>query len=246
MGQRIELDAGHFSAYLAAPTGPLRGALIVIHEIWGLVDHITAVADRFAAEGYLVLAPDLLSEVGIEARIGLELQGIMFHADPETRSNGQTRLREKMAPLQSPEYAEFAVDALKKCVDYLAAQPGVDGRIAVTGFCFGGSYSFALATADSRVRAAAPFYGQPPALDAVAAISAPVHAFYGRTDERLMDSLPEVTAAMTDAGVDFTAQVYEGAGHAFFNDTNPFTYNAEAASDAWTRVLAFLDRSLNR
>lgn len=240
----IDLDDGAFTAYLSEPAGPPRGALILIHEIWGLVDHITDVADRFAAEGYLVLAPDLLSKIGIDARLGDELQSIMRDPDPERRSAGQPLLREKMAPMQSPEYAAFAVDALKKSVDYLAGQAGVDGRIAVAGFCFGGTYSFALAASDTRVRAVVPFYGAPPALEQVGAITAPVFALYGDEDKRLMDSLPAVTTAMTDAGVDFTTKVYDGVGHAFFNDTNPFAYNAEAASDAWTRVLGFLELSL--
>jgi carboxymethylenebutenolidase len=238
----IDLDG--FSGYLSEPDGAPRGALIVIHEIWGLVDHIKDVADRFAAEGYLVLAPDLLSQVGIDAHVGAELQGIMQNPDPEKRNAGQPLLREKMAPLQAPGYAQFAVDALKRCVDYLARQPGIDGRIAVTGFCFGGTYAFALAAADSRVRAVVPFYGSPPALDQVGAITAPVLAFYGANDERLMLSLPDVTTAMTDAGVDFRTKVYDGAGHAFFNDTNPYSYNAEVASDAWSRAVTFLERSL--
>jgi carboxymethylenebutenolidase len=244
MGQTIDFDG--FAGYLSEPGGSPRGALIVIHEIWGLVDHIKDVTDRFAAEGFLALAPDLLSSVGIDAHIGEELQAILRHPDPAQRSAGQPRLREKMAPLQAPEFAVFAVDALVKSVDYLAGQPGIDGRIAVVGFCFGGTYAFALAAADPRVRAAVPFYGSPPALDQVGAITAPVLALYGSTDERLMGSLPDVTQAMTDAGVDFTTKVYDGAGHAFFNDTNPITYNAEAASDAWKRVLAFLEQSLGR
>ena len=74
-------------------------------------------------------------------------------------------------------------------------------------------------------------------------ISGPVLAFYGDQDSRLMESLPQVTEAMAAAGVDFTAQVYPGVGHAFFNDTNPVTYDAAAAADAWTRTLSFLERS---
>ncbi|MGO4689997.1 dienelactone hydrolase family protein [Glaciibacter sp. 2TAF33] len=242
MGRSIDLDG--FTGYLSEPAGVPRGALIVIHEIWGLVDHITDVADRFAAEGYLVLAPDLFSSVGVDAHIGEELQRVMFSTDPEERSAAQPRLREKMAPLQAPEYSVFAVDALKKCVDYLVGQPHVNGRLGVIGFCFGGSYAFALAAADPRVRAAVPFYGSPPERDELGAISAAVLAVYGAKDERLMASLPDLTAAMADAGVDFTTKVYDGAGHAFFNDASPFTYNAPAAADAWTRALEFLERSL--
>ncbi|RNE66478.1 dienelactone hydrolase family protein [Cryobacterium tepidiphilum] len=244
MGQMIDLPGGAVSAYLCEPTGPARGGVVLIHEIWGLVDHITDVADRLAAEGYITIAPDLLGPVGIPAELGTELQSIMFNPDPAVRSAGQPLLRERMAPIHAPDFARFALDALHACVDHLAARPEVAERIAVTGFCFGGSYSFALAAADPRIVAAAPFYGSPPALDAVGDITASVYAFYGGTDERLMRSLPEVTAAMTDAGVDLTAQVYPGAGHAFFNDTNPQTYDPAAAADAWARLLAFLEWSL--
>lgn len=247
MGKIIELGTDEtFDAYVASPptgegTAP-KGAIIVIHEIWGLADHIKGIADRFAAEGYLALAPDLLSHAGIDAHLGVELQQIMFSADEKVRSEGQPRLREALSPLRAPEFAAWAVSALKQCVDYLAEQPGVDGRIAVTGFCFGGSYSFALAAADSRVSAAVPYYGQPPESSDVSKIEAPILAFYGANDENLIKTLPDVTAAMSSAGVDFTSKVYEGTGHAFFNDTNARTYNADIAADAWVRTLEFLDK----
>ncbi|MBB5842773.1 carboxymethylenebutenolidase [Conyzicola lurida] len=243
MGSMIEL-ADNLTAYRAEPVGEVRGGLVLIHEIWGLVAHITDVADRFAAEGYLVLAPDILGPTGVSAEVGDELQRLLFNSDEKTRTEAQPILREKLAPSNAPEYAAWAVGALRSAVDYLDAQPGVDGRIAVTGFCFGGGYSFALAAADPRVRAAVPFYGYPPT--AVDTIGCPVLAFYGDEDERLMTSLPALTATMADAGVTFTAQTYEGAGHAFFNDTNGMTYRPDAAADAFARALAFLRTTLSR
>jgi len=239
------VTATEFSAYVVRPDGAPKGALVLIHEIWGLVEHITGIADRFAAEGYLVIAPDLLSSIGIEAQVGLELNAIMKSTDEKVRSEGQPRLRAAFAGIHVPEYAAWAVAALGASVDYLAEQPGIDGRIAVTGFCFGGTYSFALAAADRRIRAAVPFYGAPPESTTVSEIAGPVLAFYGETDATLIDSLPEVTAAMQAGGVDFTAKVYENAGHAFFNDTNEFMYREAPAADSWTRTLAFLDRALN-
>jgi carboxymethylenebutenolidase len=245
MGRMIELEsAGAFPAYVAEPQGEVRGGLVVIHEIWGLVDHIKDVADRFAAEGYLVVAPDLLSRAGIDAHLGLELQTIMFSPDERVRSEGQPRLREAMSAIHAPEFAAWAVPALGKAVDLLAGQPGVEGRIGVVGFCFGGTYSFALATADDRIRAAVPFYGSPPATADLARITGPVLAFYGERDERLMASLPQVTQGMRDAGADFRPHVYPNVGHAFFNDTNPRTYDEGTAEDAWRRTLAFLAESL--
>jgi carboxymethylenebutenolidase len=246
MGFMVDIDvvSGSIPAYRSEPAGPPKAGLVVIHEIWGLVDHIRDVADRCAAEGYLVIAPDLLSGVGVVPELGRELQRLASSSDEAERTAAQPLMREKLAPARSPEYAEWAVATLKRVVDYLAAQPGVEGRIAVVGFCFGGSYSFALAAADTRIRASVPFYGQPPENSEIANIACPILAFYGDQDERLMETLPEVTAAMADAAVAFTPHVYAGARHAFFNDTNPATYNAEAAADSWQRTLAFLSASL--
>jgi carboxymethylenebutenolidase len=235
--------AESLSAYRAEPVGELRGALVLIHEIWGLVDHIKTVADRYAAEGYLVIAPDILSRGGVTPEVGLELVRLMAGTDDE-RAKAQPMMREKMAPVNAPEYAAWAVDALKSVVDYLAAQPGVDGRIGVLGFCFGGSYSFALAAADRRIRGAVPFYGSPPETAELAHLDCPVLALYGETDERLIQSLPQVTQRMHDAGVQFVSHIYQGAGHAFFNDTNKATYRPEVAADAWTRSLEFLRGTL--
>jgi carboxymethylenebutenolidase len=243
MATTIELDNGDFSAYVATPTGAVRGGLVVIHEIWGLQDHIIDVAERFAGEGYLVVAPDLLSHVGLRPDVGAELLRLRTSADPGEQTRVQPMLRERMAPIQAPEYASWAVQALRHTLDYLAAQPGVD-RVGVVGYCFGGSYSFALAAADDRISVAVPFYGSPPEQTDVAAIHCPVLAFYGDQDQRLMDSLPAVTGAMSAAGVDFTAKVYPGVGHAFFNDANPHSYDATAAEDAWQRTLAALEAGI--
>jgi carboxymethylenebutenolidase len=128
--------------------------------------------------------------------------------------------------------------------DVLAAAPGIDGRVAVVGFRFGGSYAFALAAADDRIRAAVPFYGHPPEEVAIARIACPVFGLYGDQDERLMKSLPAVTTAMADAGVTFTPEVWAGVGHAFFNDSNATTFDPDAAAEAWARTLAFLRTSL--
>jgi carboxymethylenebutenolidase len=240
----IEGAGSPLPAYRAEPIGELRGALIVIEEIWGLVDHIKDVADRYAAEGYLVISPDILSHGGITPEVGAELIRLQQSTDEDERTRLQPLMREKMAPVREPEYGAWAVEALKSVVDYIDQQPGVDGRIGVLGFCFGGTYSFALAAADRRIRGAVPFYGQPPETTELAHLDCPVLAFYGEEDERLIDSLPDVTARMKDAGADFESRVYPGAGHAFFNDTNPIAYRADVAADAWTRSLEFLRGSL--
>ncbi|MCU1406622.1 MAG: dienelactone hydrolase family protein [Glaciihabitans sp.] len=246
MTAMINLDGGNLTAYRSDPEGEVRGAVIVIHEIWGLVDHIKDIADRFAGEGYIAIAPDLLTGVGIPPEVGLQLIPLMFEPDEEKRTAAQPILREKLAPLGSPEFGQWAVAALGSVVDYLADIPAVNGNIAVVGYCFGGTYSFALAAADPRVRAAVPYYGQPPASTDIAAIACPVLALYGELDPGLMASLPDVTASMEEAGIDFSSKVYGGAKHAFFNDTNSTTYNEVAAVDAWERTTAFLATNLTR
>ncbi|WP_375384924.1 dienelactone hydrolase family protein [uncultured Microbacterium sp.] len=242
MEDLIELDG--VGAYRAAPADSPRGGIVLIHEIWGLVPHIRDVADRLAAEGYVVLAPDLLSDVGVTPEFGEEIQAMLADPDEERRSAAQPLLRAALAPTRVPDFAHSAVAKLRTAVDAVTQEPGVDGRIAVIGFCFGGSYAFALAAADDRVRAAIPFYGQAPDADTIAQIESPVLALYGQHDPALIDALPEVRATMAAAGVDFTPVVYPDAGHAFFNDSNAQRYEPDAAADAWARVLLFLSEKL--
>lgn len=241
MAETITLMSGdeEFDVYVARPEGDPIGGLVVVHEIWGLVDHIRDVADRFAAEGWLVAAPDILSHGGVAPALGEELFGLMNSPDEETRTAAQPRMREAMTSMRAPEYAGWAVGALRTTLDWLQANPGVEDRLAVTGFCFGGTFSFALAAADDRVRAAVPFYGTAPSDDDIAKVGCPVLALYGAHDPALMDALPGVHAAMADAGVDFEAVVYPDAQHAFFNDTGR-RYSPADAADAWTRATAFL------
>lgn len=239
----IELPQHDLTAYRADPPGEVRGGIVVIQEIWGLADHIKDVADRFAEQGYLAIAPDLLGHVGLTPDVGAELQQLMS-ADEATRTAAQPRMREAMGGARSPEFAAWAVPALRAVVDLLLEQDEVDGSVGVVGFCFGGSYSFVLALAEPRLRAAIAFYGSFPETGDPAAIACPVLAFYGEEDHGITDGVPELEQRLADAGVDFTARVYHRVGHAFFNDTSPSRYNAEAAGDAWQRSLDFLGRHL--
>jgi carboxymethylenebutenolidase len=243
MGTMIELPQHDLTAYRADPPGEVRGAVVVIQEIWGLVDHIKDVADRFAAEGYLAVAPDLLGHIGLTPEVGAELQQLMS-ADEATRTAAQPRMRETMGAARSPEFAAWAVPALQSVVDLLLEQTGVDCSVGVVGFCFGGSYSYALALAEPRLRAAVAFYGGFPETGDPATITCPVLGFYGEEDHGITDGVPELEQRMADAGVDFTARVYHQVGHAFFNDTSPSRYDAEAAGDAWQRTLDFFGRHL--
>ena len=246
MGHLIEIETtgGPITAYRADPEGSIRGGIVLIHEIWGLVPHITDVADRLAAEGYLVVAPDILSNAGVTPEVGAELAALLSNPDPAVRSAAQPVLREKLSVSQAPEYAEWAVGVLAQIVDYIDVQHGVDGSIGAIGFCFGGSYVWALAADDTRLKAAIPFYGSAPSTATLADITAPVLGIYGADDERIMAGLPALTEALSDADVEFTPVVYSGVGHAFFNDTNPIAYSPDAAEDAWVTTLAYLGARL--
>jgi carboxymethylenebutenolidase len=245
MSEMIEVSGEHpIPAYLAQPKGAAHGAVIVIHEVWGLSDHIKSVADRVAAAGYIALAPNLLSQTDIEAKATPELQQALF--DPERRSQIQPQLRELMAPLQDPAFGAQTATALKACFEYLYELPAAKQRVAVMGFCFGGTYSFTLATLEPRLKAAIAFYGHSHHnTEELMRIACPVLALYGETDERLISGLGDLTEQMQAAGVDFTSHVYPDCGHAFFNDSNPYAYNAAAAKDAWKRTLELLAKALN-
>ncbi|TKV26378.1 dienelactone hydrolase family protein [Arthrobacter sp. NamB2] len=239
--QHIPTDSGTLAAYVARPEGPVRGGLVLIHEVWGLVGHTRDVADRFAREGYVVVAPDLLADRGITeestAGIGEDLAG----PDAEARNRAQPKLRALLAPLQDAEFGATTTERVRSCFEYLYDDADVAGRVAVTGFCFGGTYSFSLAVHEPRLLACVPFYGHADfPIEELSRIKAPVLAFYGQDDDALVTALPELEAAMARAGVDFTAKVYPGAGHAFFNDSNRYAYRPGPAGDAWQRTLAFL------
>jgi carboxymethylenebutenolidase len=240
MGEMITI-AGQppLPAYLARPEGQPKGAVLVIHEVWGLADHIKSVADRLAAEGYVALAPDLLSAADIDVGSIINLQEALF--DPDRRAEVQPQLRRTMAPMQNPAFGKATLKRVQTCFDYLYKLPEVAERVAVAGFCFGGTYSFNLAVAEPRLKAAIPFYGHNDhSVDELRHITCPVMAFYGENDENLTPGVPELAERMAAAGVRFTYKIYSNCGHAFFNDTNRRTYNREAAADAWRRTLALL------
>ncbi len=231
------------ACYTATPAGPVRGGIIVIHEIWGLQEQTRKIADRFAADGYVAFAPDVLSQAGIDPAVGAELERLRYEADDEERVREQPRLREVFSAARAPENAAWAVGALSAVVDVLAGSPGVGSRIAVTGFCYGGGLAFQLAAADPRVRAALPYYGRAPEREVLARIGAPVLAFYGQDDPPLMEDLPRLIADAEAERMTFDHVVYPGAQHAFFNDLNAHVYDRDAAEDSYRRSLEFLERA---
>jgi carboxymethylenebutenolidase len=228
------------AAYLALPAKIPAPAVLVIHEVWGLNQHTKDVANRLAAEGYIALAPDLLSGTGVLEAITPDL--ITRMANPDTRDQAQLELRSAMAPLQQPGFAEATLTSLQECTNYLGTLPQSNKKYAVIGFCFGGTYAFSLAIADPNLSAVLPFYGHcDQSAKELAKIEAPILAFYGEQDSGLVDALPDLEKRMHEAGSNFTYKVYPNTGHAFFNDTNPVRYNMSAAEDSWQKSLAFLE-----
>jgi carboxymethylenebutenolidase len=241
----IDTPSGPLDVYTAAPDGPAKGGLIVIHEVWGLDDHIKDVADRFAAAGYFVAAPNLLA--GTEVAELITPQLFADFSNPEKRAQVQVEFRKIMAPMQSPEFSNRTEERLKALFTWLTKQPNSSGKAAVVGFCFGGTYAYSLAAAEPDVVAAVPFYGHADhAVEHLKQIHCPILAFYGEQDTTLIDQLPSLVARMDQAGVNFRHKVYTGTGHAFFNDRNPERYNKQAADDAWQLTLSFLDENFKR
>lgn len=208
------------TGYLSVPTGEGKfPAVVVIHENRGLNDHTRDVARRFAAEGFVALAPDLLSRKG----------GTGTMESPD-------KAREAITSLP----AEDAVTDLKASLAFLNSHVKVNqGQLGSVGFCWGGARSFLLAAQSEILRAAVVFYGSAPEAETLAQVRCPVLGLYGETDERITSRVPEVAAAMKQAKKSYEYKIYAGAGHAFFNDTGE-RYDAEAAGDAWIRTLAFL------
>lgn len=248
--------------FLAEPAGDGadRPALIVVHEIWGLDDHIREVARRFARQGYVAVAPDLYTGEWRQAMSPDRIMaGMMFlrqappdiQRDPSAmgaliseRSEEEERALKTLMRVMSPDQRRlFAMD-LKHVLQALGARRGVAAsRLASLGFCMGGGITARLATLAPELKAAVIFYGENPPLQEVPKIQAKVLGLYGGEDARITETVPAFEQAMRSAGKSFRYHVYPGAKHAFFNDTRP-SFHAEAAGDAWGRVLGFLEETL--
>jgi carboxymethylenebutenolidase len=221
--QAIEFPSPRTKPLLAAwaPAEKPKGGLLVIHENRGLTDHIKAVAGRYAAVGYSSLALDLLSEEGGTAAL----------ADDAAR----------MAALNAAPPQRF-VDDMKAALGELKRR--VRGkRLAAIGYCFGGGMIWnLLASGEPRLSAAAPYYGPfPTDGDLRGSRNAAVFAVYGGLDTRINPSIDDAQAALEAARLRYQIAIFQGADHAFFNDTNPDRFNAGAAAEAYRRTVGWLD-----
>jgi len=203
------------------------GVVIVIHEIFGLTDWVRAVADQLAADGFIAVAPDLLSGMG--------------PGGGGTESLGD-KVREEIRKLTADDQ-EKRLNAVR---DYALALPSANGKSATIGFCWGGSASFAYAARQQALNAAVVYYGSAPKDHAeLCRIQCPVIGFYGGNDHRVNATLDDTTAGMTGAGKTFIKHIYEGAGHGFLRQQSGQNgANLKASQQAWEQTLAFLNQHL--
>ena len=218
----IKGASGDVRANLVLPGGKKKvPGVVVIHEIWGLNAHIEDVARRFAVEGFMAIAPDAMSPLG---------------GSPEDPQKAFPMMRK----LDNDRTVKDYIAAAK----YLQNHPRSNGNVGVVGFCWGGSMTNQVAVNWPDLRAAAPFYGGQPDPKDVPKIKASMILHYAGNDERINQGIPEFEEALKKASIDYRIYMYEGAEHAFHNDTNESRYNKEAAQLAWKRTIEFFREKL--
>jgi carboxymethylenebutenolidase len=226
-GRLIEFSTSHGPAagYLSGPdaaaakAGAPKAGVIVVQEWWGLVPHIEDIADRFAAAGYLALAPDL------------------YHGKSTVDAEEASHL------MHGLDWAR-AIEEMAAAATYLRTEQHVS-RVGIVGFCMGGAAAM-LAATTGTIDAYVSYYGFPPQADAVKSIAVPGRLFFGEHESTF--SLKDAQAfadAQRHKGLDTELVLYPGAGHAFFNDTRKTVYHAAAAADTWTRTLEFFTQQLS-
>ena len=212
------------NGYLAMPKnakGPL-GGVMVIHENRGLNPHIKDIVRRVALEGFVVFGTDYLTMQG----------GTPADED---------KARDMIGTLKPEDIKTTSVEVR----DALSSYKGVNGKVGALGFCWGGGFVNALAVDDPNLKAGVAYYGMQPAAADVAKIQAPLMLHYAGLDDRTNAGIPAFEAALKAANKTYEIFVYEGANHAFNNDTNAARYDKAAADLAWGRSMAFLKKYLS-
>ncbi len=215
---------GEVRAKLARPKGEAKlPGVVVIHENRGLNAHIADVTRRVALEGFLALAPDALSPVGGTPEDETKAIALIGQLDP------QSTIKNFVAAVQ-----------------YLKTHSMSTGKVGVVGFCWGGAMANQVAVHSPDIQASVPYYGRQPALEDVPKIKASLLLHYAGIDEAINKGIPAYEEALKKASVNYKLYMYEGAQHAFNNDTNPARYNKKAAELAWKRTIAFLKKKLRK
>lgn len=201
--------------------------VVLIHEIFGMSDWVEGVADRLAENGYIAVAPDLLSEMGPKGGRTDSFADI-------------GKVREAIANLPAGQITQD----LNAVCDYAKALPASNGKLSVAGFCWGGGQAFRFATNRSDLSSVCVFYGEAPDVAAMPKITAPVYGFYGGNDARITITVPKTQEQMRADKKTFEAEVYDGAGHGFMRageDPNSTEENRDALKEAWQRWLEILE-----
>jgi carboxymethylenebutenolidase len=223
VAERVSYDSpkGKISGYLVRLKGDAkRPAVIVIHENRGLNPHIEDVARRAAVEGFLALAPDLLSVAG---------------GTPATDDSA----RDLHAKADKADMFQAALAA----VPFLKAHPASTGKVGAVGFCYGGGVVNSLAVQSRALDAAVAYYGQQAAAAQVPSITAPLLLHYAELDRRINAGIPAFEAALKANNKRYTLHMYPGANHSFNNDTGG-RYHKASADLAWSRTMEFFRQQL--
>ena len=213
---------GEMKAYIARPKEEKKySTVIVIHENRGLNAHIEDVARRAATAGYLAIAPNALAALG------------------KTFAN-EEEARTAFRDLKAEDNLKNFIGAF----DYVKTRKDCNGKIGCVGFCWGGAMSNNLAVNIPDLKAAVPFYGRQPAVADVPKIKAALQLHYAAMDEGVNTGIAAYEEALKANNIKYELYMYEGAQHAFHNDTSPARYNEEAAKKAWKRTLEFFEKYL--
>lgn len=209
-------------AYVARPKAEKKYAtVVVIHENRGLNAHIEDVARRAANAGFLAIAPNALAPLG---------------GTPANEDEARTKFQELKA--------ENNLQNFINVFDYLKTRKDSNQQFGCIGFCWGGAMSNSLAVNVPQLKAAVPFYGRQADAKDVPKINAALQLHYGGLDERVNAGIPAFEEALKAAGKKYELYIYEGAQHAFHNDTAPTRYNEAAAKLAWKRAMEFFNKYL--
>lgn len=212
---------GTVRAYLARPKGAKKLAgVLIVHENRGLNAWIKDMARRVALEGYLAIVPDALTPVGGTPADPGKVPDLIYKLDQAANTRNYVA-----------------------AVAYLKTGPQATGKVACMGFCWGGGVTNQVAVHAPDLAAAVPFYGMQPAAEDVPKIKAAMLIHYAGDDQRIDAGIPAFEEALKKAGVDFKIYMYEGAKHAFMNDTGA-NYDKGAAELAWKRTVEFLKNKL--
>jgi carboxymethylenebutenolidase len=197
------------------------GAVLVVHENRGLTPHIKDVTRRIAKAGFIALGIDALSPFG---------------GTPANEDEGRAMFP-KLDPAQN-------IENIKSGLDYLRALKNSNKKTGCVGFCWGGAIANAMAVSDPLLNAAVPYYGRQAAAVDVPKIKAKLMLQYAGMDERVNEGIPAYETALKENKIDYKLYIYEGAQHAFNNDSSPARYNAEVAKLAWDRTITFFKEEL--